>query len=76
MGEITVGSSADWVLPALDFVGVPTGIDVGKLLEAGVAPAINTAIVHQAPGNGMIGAGISRAPLGCFEDAAKVLGIA
>ena len=76
MGAITVGSSADWTLPALDFAGVPTGIDARQVLEAGVAPAINTAIVHQAPGKGMIGAGVSRAPLGCFEDAATALGIA
>ena len=76
MAEITAGANPDWTLPALDFAGVPTGIDVGKVTDSGTAPAINTAIVHQAPGKGMIGAGVSRAPMACFEDAAKALGVA
>ena len=73
MAAITVGSNPDWTLPALDFAGVPTGIDLRKALETGIAPAINTAIVHQEPGKGMIGAGVSRAPMACFEGAAKAL---
>ena len=76
MAEITAGGNPDWTLPALDFAGVPTGIDVGKVVTSGVAPAINTAIVHQAPGKGMIGAGVSRAPMACFEDAAEELATA
>jgi hypothetical protein len=76
MEAITVGSSPDWTLPALDFAGVPTGIDVRQVVESATPPAINTAIVHQAPGKGMIGAGVSRAPMACFEDAAKALVIA
>ena len=73
MVEITAGGNPDWTLPALDFTGVPTGIDVRKVTDSGVAPAINTAIVHQAPGKGMIGAGVSRAPMACFEGALEAL---
>ena len=73
MAGITVGSNPDWTLPGLDFAGVPTGIDLRKVVESGAAPAINTAIVHREPGKGMIGAGVSRAPAACFEDALEAL---
>jgi len=73
MATITAGGNPDWTLPALDFTGVPTGIDVRKVTDNGVAPVINTAIVHRAPGKGMIGAGVSRAPMACFEGALEAL---
>jgi hypothetical protein len=56
-------------VPALDFAGVPTGIDVRKVVETGLAPVINTGIAHREPGVGQVGAGIVRAPLACFEQA-------
>ena len=73
MYEITAGRSADWTLPALDFQGVPQGIDVRKVVETGVAPVINTGIAHREPGVGQVGAGIVRAPMGCFERALEAL---
>lgn len=69
MYEITVAHNADWTLPALDFAGVPMGIDIRKVLETGLAPVINTGIAHRKPGLGQVGAGIVRAPLSCFEKA-------
>ena len=69
MAEITVGRSAEWTIPALDFAGVPTAIDIRKVLASGVTPVINTAIAHRAPGRGQVGAGIARAPLECFRKA-------
>jgi hypothetical protein len=73
MCEITAGRSADWTLPALDFEGVPQGIDVRKVVETGTAPVINTGIAHKEPGVGQVGAGVVRAPMGCFERALEAL---
>ncbi len=69
MYEITVGENPEWTLPALDFRGVPTGIDVRLVVETGIAPTINTGIAHREPGVGQVGAGIVTAPMPCFEQA-------
>ncbi len=69
MYEITVGENPEWTLPALDFRGVPTGIDVRLVVETGIAPTINTGIAHREPGVGQVGAGIVTAPMSCFEQA-------
>jgi hypothetical protein len=73
MREITVGENRDWTMPALDFAGVPTGIDVRAVAESGIAPVINTGIAHRQPGIGQVGAGIVRAPLACFTQAVQAL---
>ena len=73
MLEITVAQNPDWTLPALDFAGVPTGIDVRKVVETGVAPTINTGIAHREAGVGQVGAGVVTAPLACFEQALVAL---
>jgi hypothetical protein len=69
MGEIAAGRNAKWAIPALDMQGVPAGIDVRRVVETGVQPAINTGIAHRKAGVGQVGAGIARAPLACFERA-------
>jgi hypothetical protein len=69
MYEITISRSPDWTMPNLDYAGVPTGIDIRKVLQTGTAPVINTGIAHKQPGVGQVGAGIVRAPLACFERA-------
>jgi hypothetical protein len=69
MGELTVGRNPKWAMPALDFEGVPAGIDVRKVAETGIQPAINTGIAHREPGVGQVGAGVARAPLACFDRA-------
>jgi hypothetical protein len=73
MGEITVGQNPEWTIPALDYQGVPTGIDVRLVVETGIAPTINTGIAHREPGVGQVGAGVVRAPLACFEQALVAL---
>ena len=73
MMEITVGQNSEWTIPALDYAGVPTGIDVRLVVETGLAPTINTGIAHKKPGVGQVGAGVVRAPLGCFEQAVRAL---
>lgn len=73
MYEITVGRNADWTIPALDFAGVPTGIDIRKVVQTGITPVINTGIAHKKAGIGQVGAGVARAPLACFEQALGAL---
>lgn len=69
MAEISATRNPRWQIPALEFAGTPTGIDVRRVVETGIAPAINTGIAHKRAGVGQVGAGIARAPLACFEQA-------
>ncbi len=69
MQEICVGLSPHFVLPALDFSGTATGIDVVKVVQTGILPVINTGMAHKKPGIGQVGAGIVTPPLQCFTDA-------
>jgi Protein of unknown function (DUF1116) len=69
MAEITVGANPEWTIPSMDYTGVPTGIDIRRVVETGLAPTINTGIAHRKPGVGQVGAGNVKAPLKCFDDA-------
>ncbi len=69
MYEITEGESDVYKIPVLDFKGIPTGIDIKKVIETGILPIINTGIAHKEPGIGQVGAGLVRPPMECFEDA-------
>jgi hypothetical protein len=69
MYEITFAESKFFTMPALDFRGTPTGIDLRKVVELGIAPRINTGIAHKNAGVGQVGAGLVRPPISIFEDA-------
>lgn len=69
MYEITVAESKYFTMPALDFRGTPTGIDIRKVVELGITPRINTGVAHKNAGVGQIGAGLVRPPLEIFEQA-------
>jgi hypothetical protein len=69
MYEITFAESRFFTMPALDFRGTPTGIDLRKVVELGLTPRINTGIAHKNAGVGQVGAGLVRPPLKIFEDA-------
>ncbi len=69
MYEITFAESKFFTMPALDFRGTPTGIDLRKVVELGITPRINTGIAHKNAGVGQVGAGLVRPPLKIFEDA-------
>ncbi|MFB6899444.1 DUF1116 domain-containing protein [Streptomyces hydrogenans] len=73
MGEITTAQNSNVTIPALDFQGIPTGIDVRKVVDTGILPVINTAIAHKEAGIGMIGAGITHPPAEAFTKAAAAL---
>src|SRR5438445_2614876 len=69
MSELALARNPKWGIPALEFAGASAAIDIRRVVETGIAPAINTGIAHQRAGVGQVGAGIARAPLGCFEQA-------
>jgi hypothetical protein len=70
---ITLGGNPAFTLPALNFGGTPAGIDARLVADSGVLPIINTGIAHKKAGVGQIGAGITTAPMECFNDALAVL---
>ena len=69
MYEITCARNPEWTIPALDFTGVPSGIDARRVVASGIAPTINTGIAHREAGVGQVGAGVVRAPMDCFVQA-------
>jgi hypothetical protein len=76
MLEITVGRHPHLLLPILDGLGVPTGIDVRRVVETTISPWINTGIAHRQAGVGQIGAGVAQAPLACFVQALEAFAAA
>ncbi len=69
MYEITETDHLHFTIPALDFRGSPTGIDIRKVVELGITPRINTGIAHREAGVGQVGAGLVRPPMEVFESA-------
>jgi len=70
---ITLGANPAFTLPALNFGGTPAGIDAVLVADSGVLPIINTGIAHAKAGIGQIGAGITTAPMQCFNEAIAAL---
>ncbi|MEW5819141.1 MAG: hypothetical protein AB1782_03035, partial [Cyanobacteriota bacterium] len=69
MYDITITENNTYKIPIFNFRGTPTGIDLLKIIDNGILPAINTGIAHKEPGIGMVGAGLTKPPTKCFEDA-------
>jgi Protein of unknown function (DUF1116) len=67
MYEITLGEHPEFKIPYFGFRGVPTGIDIYRVVETGILPAMDVGVAGR--GGGQIGAGTLRAPLECFEQA-------
>lgn len=73
MYEITVTENPAYQIPYLDFRGIPTGIDIQKVVETGITPIINTAINHKKENMGYVGVGQTIAPMECFEKALSAM---
>jgi Protein of unknown function (DUF1116) len=71
--EICHAEHPHFRIPLLDERGTPTGIDVRRVVETSITPLINTGIAGRRAGTGQIGAGVVRAPLGCFHQALEAL---
>ncbi|MEW6672324.1 MAG: DUF1116 domain-containing protein [Thermodesulfobacteriota bacterium] len=69
MYEITITENPAYQIPYLDFRGIPTGIDVVKIVETGITPVIDTAIMHKHENFPFIGVGLTISPMECFEKA-------
>jgi hypothetical protein len=69
MYGITAGEHPEFLVPALEFRGVPVGIDVHKVVTSGLTPIVNTGVASKHPGVGQIGAGVLSFPLACFQAA-------
>ncbi len=69
MHEITLGESARWTVPVLEFRGVPTGIDVARVCRTGILPQINTGMAGRVAGTGQVGAGLVQPPAEIFPAA-------
>ena len=69
MYDITVAEHPVYRIPALSFRGTPTGIDVHRVVATGIRPVMDVGVAGR--GGGQIGAGLMRAPMGCFEVAAE-----
>jgi hypothetical protein len=73
MGDITVARNPNLPMPIMNFEGVPTGIDICKVVDTGVLPVINTGIAHKKPGIGQVGAGIVHPPIEIFQQALRAM---
>jgi uncharacterized protein DUF1116 len=73
MREICVGEHPHFRIPSLDERGGPVGVDARLVAETSITPIINTGIASRRAGVGQIGAGVVRAPLGCFTAALEAL---
>ena len=67
MYDITVGENPDYHIPYLGYRGTPTGIDLMRVVETKILPAMDIGIAGRD--GGQIGAGVVRAPIECFEAA-------
>ncbi|MBI4588038.1 MAG: DUF1116 domain-containing protein [Candidatus Rokubacteria bacterium] len=73
MREITLGEHPYFRIPAQGDRGAPVGIDVRRVVTTGITPLINTGIAGRKAGVGQVGAGVVRAPFGCFTAALEAL---
>jgi Protein of unknown function (DUF1116) len=69
MRKVSIIEDPLFRIPYMDFVGVPVGIDIRKVVEMNTVPRIDTGIAHKDGGHGIIGTGIADAPMEAFKKA-------
>ena len=69
LATVCAGRSSRFKIPVLGMMGTPLGVDVRRVVELGITPAVTTGILHRDAGTGQVGAGVAEAPLRCFADA-------
>jgi len=67
MYDITVAEHPELKIPYLGFRGVPSGIDIHRVVATGTTPIMDIGVAGKS--GGQIGAGSFRAPIECFRDA-------
>jgi hypothetical protein len=73
MYEITLAEHPLYRMPALEFRGVPAGIDVTLVARTGILPQINTGMAGKIAGTGQVGAGLVTPPPEVFLAALRAL---
>ncbi len=69
MERICITHNHNFPIPSLDFDFLPVGIDIRLVLKTGILPAIHGGMFHRE--GGLIGAGMARVPMECFQKAMK-----
>lgn len=69
MYEIVVEENPAFTIPVFNFRGIPTGIDILKVVETNICPFGHTGVAHKVEGIGQIGAGKWTAPIELFKKA-------
>ena len=69
MERISISKNPNYPIPNLDFDPLPVGIDIRLVLKTGVCPAIHGGMFNHE--GGLIGAGMARVPMECFQKAMK-----
>ena len=69
MKEVSTTEDPLFRIPYMDFTGVPVGIDIRKVVATGTVPKIDTGMAHKEGGHGLIGTGITDAPMESFKKA-------
>jgi hypothetical protein len=73
MYEITLAEHPLYQVPALDFRGTPSGIDVTLVARTQILPQINTGMAGRVAGTGQVGAGLVTPPAAVFPAALRDL---
>jgi hypothetical protein len=73
MERITITRNPNYIIPNLDFDPLPSGIDIRLVLKTGISPVIHGGMFNKT--GGLIGAGMARVPMECFEKAMKAFAV-
>lgn len=74
MEAISISRNPNFSIPNLDSDVLPVGIDIRLVLKTGISPAIHGGMFNYE--GGLIGAGMARVPMECFQKAMKAFGAA
>ncbi len=69
MERISISKNPNYPIPNMDFDFLPVGIDIRLVLKTGISPVIHGGMFSHE--GGLIGAGMARVPMACFENAMK-----
>ena len=69
MERISITKNHNFPIPNLDFEFLPVGIDIRLVLKTGICPAIHGGMFNYE--GGLMGAGMARVPMECFQKAMK-----
>lgn len=69
MDRISISKNPNFPIPNLDFDFLPVGIDIRLVLKTGISPAIHGGMFNYE--GGLMGAGMARVPMACFQQAMK-----